>query len=143
MALNLPTMAEVQAQHFRKPQPKGKLVPPKKAKRLRDRVGRLAEKAWRDVIWARDLSQCQCCHNPVLRTEDLVPNRGECHHIKSRRVKAVRNDPRNGILVCRECHGKLTDNKLRITQPRALYFKADDDVLYINSYRDLRFREVA
>jgi hypothetical protein len=70
---------------------------------------------WRKAIWKRDKDRCRCCGKLVSRTLEALPSRGECHHIAGREDKAVRYDPRNGVLVCLSpCHERLTRRELFI-----------------------------
>jgi hypothetical protein len=53
---------------------------------------------WRDAIRARDGVCCRYCRKNVGTAT---------HHIFSRRHKATRWDPQNGILLCFYCHIRL------------------------------------
>jgi 5-methylcytosine-specific restriction endonuclease McrA len=65
------------------------------------------EKAFRASVWRRDRNRCRSCGRKVLKTLALVPERGEVHHIHSR-VGDLRHDARAAILVCKQCHERIT-----------------------------------
>ena len=99
-------------------QPKGKTRKAIKAKHDREDAAKL--KAFRDAVWARERqktwpegepgltgAKCQHCGAFVYRSVVLT---GEVHHRISRRHKATRYDPDNGVLLCNHlvnnCHAK-------------------------------------
>lgn len=111
---DLPTMAEVQADRAGKPIPKGKT-------RLQETIDarpltKVDEKAFKDEVWARDKKRCRCCRRKVERIMGRVPERGEVHHCHGR-TGDLRFEARAAILVCLQCHEKLTGrvNEHRLT----------------------------
>lgn len=67
-----------------------------------------AEDAWRKAIWKRDKGKCRWCRRECLKTLELRPERGECHHVTPRENRATRWDARSSLLVCLACHQRLT-----------------------------------
>jgi len=97
--------------------PKGKTRKQQKARKDREDAKQL--KAFRDAVWSRenkiaggdgtlDVARCQACSAIVFRSERSLT--GEVHHRISRRHKATRHDPDNGVLLCNHyvnnCHEK-------------------------------------
>lgn len=98
-------------------------------KRTRNRKRRTdAEKleTFRDAVWLRevtkanggglcevDIARCQRCFELVVRTPTRLT--GHVHHRISRRHKATRYDPDNGVLLCdstvNDCHAKVEQHK--------------------------------
>ena len=100
--------------------PKGRTRKQLKAKKDREDAERLAQ--FRDRIWLREqdkfcgdgtlvldgtAARCQHCGLIVVRGPSKVLT-GEVHHRISRRHKATRYDPDNGVLLCNHlvnnCH---------------------------------------
>lgn len=77
----------------------------KEAKRKDDSK---AEDGWRKAIWRRDKGKCRWCRRECLKTLELRPERGECHHAVPRENRATRWDPRAALLVCKSDHERLT-----------------------------------
>ncbi len=105
MALNLPTLAEMAAQQYGKPIPKGetRLQAHVKAKALVN----IDEKAFRAEVWHRDKSKCRCCGRKVAKVLGRVPERGEVHHVHGR-TGDLRFESRSALLSCLTCHERLT-----------------------------------
>jgi hypothetical protein len=102
---DLPTMAEVAAARAGRPIPKGKT-------RLEETIEvrpltKVDGKAFKDDVWQRDKSRCRCCRRKVQRIMGRVPERGEVHHCHGR-TGDLRFEDRAAILVCLQCHEKLT-----------------------------------
>lgn len=77
-------------------------------KRSSDREDKRKLEVWRDGVWDRDKSKCRCCGADVVRNF-YSPRRGECHHIAGRRIRPLRWDVRNGVLLCADpCHLRAT-----------------------------------
>lgn len=94
--------------------------------------------AFRQKVWQRDHGCCRCCGRAVLRTIELDPRRGECHHIVRREHRATRYDPRNGVLLCLSpCHEAVTRHEIRITGQHRFTIEGQD---YLNADRALSFR---
>ena len=91
------------------PKPSGKLadrVTRQKARREQDRV-------FRARVWARDQNRCRICKRVVKRTMALDPLRGECHHLRGRRVAPEdRFNVDRAILVCLFDHLRLTRREI-------------------------------
>jgi hypothetical protein len=99
--------------------PKGRTKKQVKARKDREDAKQL--KAFRDAVWHREeLKQayvgstyqwalCQYCYEVVRRGHGVFLT-GEVHHRISRRHKATRYDPDNGVLLCNHlvnnCHEK-------------------------------------
>jgi hypothetical protein len=90
---------------------------------------RAADDGWRAccrLVDARDRYQCRCCGRRTVRTLTLCPERAEHHHVLRRGVvPALDCDLRNVLLVCKNCHGKLTRHELRITGTPEQTFELD------------------
>jgi hypothetical protein len=68
-----------------------------------------AEERWKASIWKRDKGLCRWCFRKVRKTIEHVSERGECHHISGKDIKAIRWDRRNGLLLCSgPCHERVT-----------------------------------
>ena len=104
---NVPYIADVEAIRRGKPIRKG----PSRVSE-KDEARKLDEKqlaAFRKAVWRRDKGLCRWCGVKVLKTITLTAKRGEVHHVAGRDDRAVRYDPRNGILLCRSpCHERVT-----------------------------------
>jgi len=93
---------------------------PKKATQLQDKTAakRADEKqlaAMRLVVWAREKGHCKLCKRKVIQTISLVPNRGEVHHVRGRRVAHEdRYNAKKCVLLCAECHGKVTRHEVKL-----------------------------
>lgn len=104
---DLPTMAEVAAERARKGEPisKGKT-------RLEEVIDarplvKVDEKTFRNTVWTRDKSICRCCGRKVQKVMGRVPERGEVHHIHGR-GKDLRFEDRAALLLCLQCHERVT-----------------------------------
>ncbi len=93
---------------------------PKPKPRLKDRVEskREADKkaqAFRRAVWVRDDGICQVCRRKVVQTLELVPNRGEVHHMRGRNVSPEdRYNVGKARLLCAVCHGKVTRREIKV-----------------------------
>lgn len=93
---------------------------PKTPPRLLDKIAQkravtsLAN-TFKNAVWARDEHTCRCCRHHVIKSLELVANRGEVHHLQSRRYHQKRFDVRNGVLLCALCHSRVTAKQLFIT----------------------------
>lgn len=67
----------------------------------------VSEKDFRIEVWFRDQHMCRFCLRKVLKTIARVPERGEVHHVYGRRGD-FRYDARFALLLCLECHEKVT-----------------------------------
>ncbi len=110
--------------------PKGNTVKQHRAKAKREDVKQL--KAFRDAVWLREelkllgdlradgraeIGLCFACLVIVQRFE-YRPMTGEVHHRISRRHKATRYDPQNGVLLCNHlvnnCHEKAERGEITV-----------------------------
>jgi hypothetical protein len=111
MALNLPTLAEMDASRPRC-QPKGASRLQVKAAADKEDAKQLAD--WRRAVWIRDNGKDRLTGRNVVKTLALDPKRGEVHHVAGRADQAVRYDRRNGVLLSLATHQKVEQNELRI-----------------------------
>ncbi len=126
---SLPTLAEVNA----KPRSCWKHdIEQRSDKNAKDdRQDKAAEGRWKREIWKRDKHLCRCCDKHVEKSLDLMPNRGECHHLAGRADKSVRWDVRNGILTCHDCHEAIEHNEIAVLQGRT----------YLDGDKKLKFKK--
>jgi hypothetical protein len=113
------------------PVPKGKTR--RQIKRRKDREDAKRLRHFRNLVWLRECertgnfagnpiqyAQCQHCHALVMRGSLLedAPLTGEVHHRISRRHKAMRYDPDNGVLLCNHlvnnCHEKAQHGEIDV-----------------------------
>lgn len=101
------------------------------------------EKKAKAAVWKLDGGCCRWCKRKVQRVMDLIPARAEFHHVSGRVVIAIRWDVRNLILLCLECHERLTGTigEKFVIVSRAVF--AVDGVEYINARKTVRFKRVA
>ena len=109
--------------------PKGRTRKQLKARKDREDAKQL--KVFRDAVWLREsqllmnknpnwisinVAACQHCGHLVQRMPDLLT--GEVHHRISRRHKATRYDPDNGVLLCNHlvnnCHEKAERGDIKV-----------------------------
>lgn len=138
--LNLPTLADTPRGGWRDGKPEPTRLQKKAAE---DKDDRKAEAKWRAEVWKRDGGCCRWCHREVRRCLELVPTRGEVHHVSGRVVRAIRWDRRNGLLVCATCHERLTGKvaEKHVIESRHTY--AIDGIAYIDADKPVRFKRVA
>ncbi len=138
------TAAEVDALRRGKPIAKGSTRLDARTDDERD--DKAAERAWRKAVIARDGHVCRCCERKVVQQLALAANRLEVHHVAPRADQAVRWDPRNGIVLCAECHEKVTPHSgkwtLMIVQVAARLFRVNGKT-YINAAKSIDFRRVS
>lgn len=102
--------------------PKGKTRKQLKARKDREDAKQL--KAFQDEVWRRERhltfpdsepettgARCQNCGRFVYRSFEPF---GEVHHRISRRHKATRYDPANGVLLCHNCHVEVTEKRITV-----------------------------
>lgn len=102
----LPTLADVQASYRGKPILKGKSRLEQTVEDTKSEVKQ--ERAWKKAIWTRDGGQCRWCKRKVRKCLELVPDRGECHHVVPRENRITRWNPRAALLLCATCHQRVT-----------------------------------
>jgi hypothetical protein len=140
----LMTMAEVAEQRAGKPIPKG---PTRLDARIADdKDDKAAERQWRKAVIARAGRVCRCCLRKVVQQLALAGNRLEVHHVAPRADQAVRWDVRNGMVLCSECHQKVTPHsgklELVILQVARFLFKVGSKT-YINASKKVTFQKTA
>ncbi len=96
--------------------PKGSRLTDADAK---DKTDAKRAKAFRDAVWTRDEGKCQACGRHCTRTLTLRGNRGEVHHLRSRRAAPEDlYNPTRAVLVCATCHVLIGLHQLTIKAPR-------------------------
>jgi hypothetical protein len=140
---DLPTMAQVEANRRGKTFFKGETPSRLDERKADDRDEEAAEKAWRKGCIKRDGKICQACQRKVVQQLALAPERLEVHHIVGRADRVVRWDVRNGVVVCCECHEKLTRHLLFIVQLAKHLFTADNGKTYIDANKKIDFKKAA
>lgn len=93
---------------------------PKPQPRLKDRIEKRLEldrkiAALKSAVWKRDGSRCRYCRRRVRRTWELVPERGEVHHVKPRSVAPdLKYDPENCVLLCVGCDQRAQRHEITV-----------------------------
>ena len=83
---------------------------PKPRTRVLDRVAykfkrEQEERDFRLAVWRRDGGRCRRCERIVRKTLELMPERGEVHHLRGRNVAPEdRLNVRTAVLLCHQCH---------------------------------------
>lgn len=63
------------------------------------------ERQFRVAVWLRDGGKCRHCDRKVIHTTSAVPERGEVHHRRGRRVAPQdRYNVDEAVLLCLRCH---------------------------------------
>ena len=89
-------------------------IKPKRSTPRRRNAPRYERPQWDEatmLLLARSRGRCERCDEPL-------DGRGERHHRKRRRDGGDRLA--NLLLICRDCHGEITDNPESVTRARAL-----------------------
>jgi hypothetical protein len=135
-----PTIADMRRQRTATPKSEMKTRLKEKTEKRTDESK--AEREWRKVIWKRDEGKCRWCKRKVAKTIELIPERGECHHVVGRANQATRWEPRNGILVCASCHERLTGkvNEKHVLVAAKTYTL--DGVQYPDASKAVQFKRV-
>ena len=137
--MGLPTLGEMPRGGWNKNTPAPTRLQKKASE---DRDERKQEAAWRKAVWARDGGHCRWCQREVRKCLDLVPTRGECHHVVPRANKATRWDPRAALLLCAACHQRITGKvKEKCVIVASSVFKVDG-VEYPDASKRVRFKRV-
>jgi hypothetical protein len=136
-----PTLAEMQA--TRRAVPKGSEPSRLQRKVANAKDERKEEADWKKDVWKRDGGCCRWCHRVCVKSLSLVPERGECHHVSGKVVRAIRWDRRNGLLVCAVCHERLTGKVAEKHVLVSRYTFTVDGVSYINADKPVQFKRVA
>lgn len=101
---DLMTVAEANASRSRAcPKGESRLQETKAETKL-ERIGNTAFKL---DVWKRDKSRCRCCLRKVIKQLARVPERGDVHHLHGR-IGDLQFEAKAALLVCCECHEKLT-----------------------------------
>jgi hypothetical protein len=73
-----------------------------------DKADDTAEGKWQKAVRKRDGMKCRWCRRRVVVCMDMRPEQAECHHATPREHRPTRWDVRNGILLCRADHERIT-----------------------------------
>jgi len=94
-------------------------------------------------VWKRDGHCCRWCKREAIKTIELVGQRGECHHVSGKVVKAIKWDRRNGLLLCLSCHERITGKVAEKFLIHSRHTFSIDGIAYINADKPVRFQRVA
>lgn len=100
------------------------------------------DKTFRIDVFTRDKGHCRCCKRKVSKTISRVPDRAEVHHIHGRRGD-LRHEPRAAVLLCCECHEKVTGKvnaKLVIVASKTFHIRGQ---IYTDATFPITFERVA
>lgn len=137
--LNLPTLADTPRGGWRDGQPEPTRLQKKAAE---DKDDRKAEAKWRAEVWKRDGGCCRWCHREVRKCLELVPTRGECHHVVPRVNRQTRWDPRAALLLCAACHERLTGKVNEKCVIVATHVFKVNGIEYPDASKRVRFKRV-
>lgn len=137
---SLPTLGEIQG--LRRAVPKYAIPTRLAVKRAAVRDEKKLEAAWIRAVWTRDQGRCRWCKRRCLKTLTLDPARGEVHHVSGKVVRAIRYDRRNGLLLCKACHERITGAVAEKTLIHSRYTFTIDGVRYLNADKAVRFQKV-
>lgn len=73
-----------------------------------DKADDSAEEKWKAAVRKRDKLKCRWCRRRVVVTMAMQPDQAQCHHATPREHRPTRWDVRNGILLCRADHERVT-----------------------------------
>lgn len=136
----LPTLAEVNA--IRRAKQKGAEPSRLQVKAAKVKDESKDEQRWQREVWKRDAGKCRWCGRAVRKCLELVPDRGECHHVSGRVVVAIRWDRRNGLLLCAADHERLTGKVAEKFLIHSKHTFSIDGIQYINADKPLRFKRI-
>lgn len=136
---SLPSLADVS--RTRRATAKGESRLQIKVKDAKDE--RKAEAAWKRAVWKRDGGHCRWCRREVRKCLDLVPDRGEVHHVSGRVVREIRWDVRNGLLLCASDHERITGKVAEKHLIESKHTFVSDGIAYINADKPVKFTRVA
>ena len=137
----LMTLADANA--VRRAKPKGAEPSRLQVKTAKSKDESKDEAAWKRAVWKRDGSECRWCRRAVRKCLDLVVDRGECHHVSGRVVRAIRWDRRNGLLLCATCHERITGKVAEKHVITSRHTFSVDAAAYINADKACQFKRVA
>ena len=129
MGLDLPTMDAVNARPHAEPKPRPSIL--ERADR-RKKLKAASEKMRKDVR-GRDCQQCQSCHVTVFVHANNPLQQAQVHHIQFR-SHGGKNEMKNLITVCAECHAKIHAHEIEVKGKNA------NDVRFIRQPRATRFK---
>lgn len=89
-------------------EPKAKMTSRMQAAAADDKADDSAEEKWKKAVRARDHHKCRWCRRRVVVTMKMQPDQAHCHHATPREHRPTRWDVRNGILLCRADHERIT-----------------------------------
>lgn len=138
-SLNIPTLAEVEAERVGKSFWKGQT-------RLQEVVAarpltKVTEKDFKHEVWTLDKHRCRCCDRQVQKIIGRVPERGEVHHVHGR-TGDLRFESKTALLLCLECHERVTgkvNDKLVIVPTKFVEINGEK---YTNARAKVTFREL-
>lgn len=140
MAINVPTLAEVQAAR------RGKAIPKGPTRLETTTVAAPAQKkadgAFRQAVFVRDKGRCRCCLRRVEQILDRVEKRAEAHHVHGK-VGKLRHLVRAALLLCMTCHERVTgkvNDKLLIVGTKFFLFEGQR---LIDAAKPVTFKEAA
>jgi len=135
-----PTLADLQQQ--RRATPKGATPSRLQVKVAKAKDEGKEEQRWKRAVWTRDGGRCRWCGRSVRKCLDLVPDRGEVHHVSGRVVVAIRWDRRNGLLLCAADHERITGKVAERFLIHSRYTFTVDSIAYINADRPVMFQRI-
>jgi hypothetical protein len=137
---SLPTLAELE--QTRRATPKGAEPSRLQRKVAAQKDETKDEQRWKAAVWKRDGGLCRWCKRKVRKCLELVPERGDVHHVSGRVVKAIRWRRENGLLLCASCHERITGKVAEkcVIVPTKTF--TEDGVAYANADRAVRFKRI-
>lgn len=137
---SLPTLGEMHA--IRRAQPKGAEPSRLQVKAAKAKDETKEENAWKKAVWRRDGGKCRWCGRVVTRCLELIPERGEVHHVSGRVVHAIRWDRRNGLLLCASDHERLTGKVAEKFLIHSKHTFTVDGIAYINADKPVFYKRI-
>ena len=135
----LPTMADMNARPRACPKGATRLD----TKKATDKAETKAAEEFRAKVWKRDKSHCRACQRAVIKSLELLPEQGHVHHVAKRsKEPALLVEPRNGVLVCAECHQALEHHELQIVGTAKQVFTHNGQT-FLDATKPLRFLKKA
>lgn len=135
---SLPTLAD-------RPRPNLQKGPTRlEAKHAEAKNDRKAEARFLQIVRTRDKMRCRCCARKVVVTLTLCPERAEVHHIYGR-TGSFRFDDRHALLLCAECHQKVTGKvnlRIFLVQLAKFMLRVVGGPSLIDARNPVQFKEV-
>lgn len=138
--LDLPALTDRQKERYATP--KGAAPSRLQVKVAKAKDESKEEARWKRDIWKRDHGKCRWCGRRVRQCLELVPERGECHHVSGRVVLAIRWDRRNGLLLCASDHERLTGKVAEKFLIHSKHTFVVEGIAYINADKAVRYQRV-